>query len=179
MHIIGCDPGVTGALALISEGKLIAWADMPVTELPGKRKLTYDQQGMPVESVGVNRVIDPFGVCRVMLKWKEMARGKAVTLVIEKMWSRAGQASASNDKLLYGAGLVSGVAVGLGFRLEQVAPATWKARLGVKADKTTSLDLIREIVKDDPSQLAVFKRKKDNGRAEAALIGIWGWRNIA
>lgn len=176
--IIGCDPGLDGALALIVDEKLIAIMDMPTLELDGKRRLTFDKRGMPVEKVSINRNVDPFGVRRVFYNWKEQVDGGTATLVIEKAWSRKGQAAPSMDKLLYGAGLVAGVAVGLGFQLKLVAPASWKASVGVSADKQTSLDLAKILVKDNQQWRGVFRRKQDNGRAEAFLIGLWGHRSL-
>lgn len=176
LAIVGCDPGVTGGLSLIIHGKLTAIFDMPVVEEAGKKKLDYNEDGTPVEKIGVSHSVDPYGVKRILTNWRDMAFVKdlPVRLVIEKMWSRKGQASTSNDKLIYGAGLVTGIALGLGFDVKTVAPATWKSKMKVTADKGTSLQLARQVVQGQHEWVGVFRRKKDNGRAEAFLIGLWG-----
>jgi crossover junction endodeoxyribonuclease RuvC len=174
--IIGTDPGVSGALCLLLEGKLVAIFDMPTIETPGKKKLTFDKDGMPVEKIGKKHDIDPQGLRRVMANWRDHAKS-SLTLYSEKMWSRPGQSVTSMDKLMFGSGLVIGVAVGLGFQVKLIAPATWKAQLGVSANKKSSLDLARDLAQDEPDNskwTKMFTRVKDNGRAEAYLIAKYG-----
>ena len=99
------------------------------------------------------------------------------TFVIEKMWGRAGQDVVSTSNLMYGAGLVTGVAIGLNFGVERIAPATWKSKLGVSADKKSSLDLARELAQSEPDEVKwtkMFARKMDNNRAESYLIAKFG-----
>lgn len=178
--IVGVDPGISGALCLILNGSLCAVYDMPTNELPGKKKLAFDADGMPVERVGKKHEIDPFGVRRVMANWRDHAKAQ-LCLYSEKMWSRPGQSSQSMDLLMYGHGLVVGIAVGLGFDIRLIAPATWKAKLGVSANKQSSLDLARELAQDEPDSAKwrlMFARKKDNGRAEAYLISKFGNKEL-
>ena len=174
--IIGVDPGMAGALCLLIDGKLSAIFDMPILDLPGKKKLTYDKNGLPVEKVGKNHAVDPFGVKRVLNNWKDHVDGP-ITLVIEKMWSRPGQSSLSMDKLLFGAGLVEGIAIGIGFGVCKVAPSSWKASMGVTADKKTALALARKLAQgedDSAKWYRMFSRARDDGRAEAYLLAKYG-----
>ena len=174
--IIGVDPGVSGALCLVVNSKLCAIFDMPVLELPGKKKLVFDKLGNPIEKIGVKHEIDPHGVRRVMANWRDYVKAPC-TFVIEKMWGRAGQDVVSTSNLMYGAGLVTGVAIGLNFGVERIAPATWKSKLGVSADKKSSLDLARELAQSEPDEAKwtkMFARKMDNNRAESYLIAKFG-----
>jgi hypothetical protein len=178
--VIGSDPGMSGAFALILGGQLSAIYDMPTLELPGKKSLSYNKEGQPVEKIGKKHKIDMHGVRRVFANWRDYAKVPLV-LVAEEMWSRSGQDVTRMDRLLYGSGLVVGIAVGLNFGIKQIAPATWKAQMGVSASKKTSLDKAKELAQDEPDSAKwakMFSRKLDNGRAEAYLIARWGYKEI-
>jgi len=54
-----------------------------------------------------------------------------------------------------------------------VDPGVWKAHMGVTHDKETSLKKARELW---PESAHFFKRQKDHGRAEAALLAEYGRR---
>jgi len=55
-----------------------------------------------------------------------------------------------------------------------VAPATWKRALGgIPAEKDAARARASQLM---PSASGYWARKKDDGRAEAALIAFWGCR---
>lgn len=70
-------------------------------------------------------------------------------------------------------GIVLGVLGALRVRTIEVAPAKWKHDMRVTANKATSRHRATELV---PSAAKLWSRVKDDGRAEATLIGLWGWR---
>lgn len=53
----------------------------------------------------------------------------------------------------------------------EVAPAKWKAALNLSSSKSASREQASRIFPDDAHQ---WKRVRDDGRAEAALIAWWG-----
>ena len=53
----------------------------------------------------------------------------------------------------------------------EVVPAKWKAALNLSSSKNASREQASRIFPDDAHQ---WKRAKDDGRAEAALIAWWG-----
>ena len=55
--------------------------------------------------------------------------------------------------------------------LKYVTPQTWKRYFGLTSDKDTSMALACQRF---PKHAHYFKRKKDDGRAEATLIALWG-----
>ena len=57
----------------------------------------------------------------------------------------------------------------------EVAPAKWKAALGLSSVKDASRELASRIFPDDAHQ---WKLKTKDGRAEAALIAWWGANNV-
>jgi len=50
-------------------------------------------------------------------------------------------------------------------------PAIWKSQLNLNRDKNKSLHLAREMF---PKKASYFKRMRDDGRAEAALLASLG-----
>ncbi len=72
------------------------------------------------------------------------------------------------------AGIVHGVLAGCGVPMELVTAARWKRDMGLDSDKDRSRAMAAEMF---PDQAALFKRAKDDGRAEAALLGVWWLRH--
>jgi len=170
---IGCDPGFKGALALLGEdGTLISVVDMPIQHVKGKNQLVFDSHGRPVERARQTTVLDPHAIFSLMSGWYEMANSE-IFYIGEKVWARPDEGRSSVSKLMEGFGLVQGMAYGLQMKVVLVAPQTWKAAMGVTADKNTSLAKAREVF---PDMQPYFRRKMDDGRAEAALIGLWGYQ---
>jgi len=55
--------------------------------------------------------------------------------------------------------------------MQFVTPAKWKSYLGLSRDKGVSRSLASQRF---PKQADLFKRVKDDGRAEAALLALYG-----
>lgn len=171
--IVGCDPGFTGALALVSaEGALLHVIDMPVlvTEKPGKTVFD-DDTGAISKRIHEVAELDLNGVQKVLYEWA-LCYG-ASRFLIERVGARPEQGSQSTFKFGYGAGAVLGAAVGLGYAWRRVDPQRWKPAMRCTADKKLSCERARQAF---PPMADWFKRVKDNGRAEAALIGLYGLR---
>jgi crossover junction endodeoxyribonuclease RuvC len=96
---------------------------------------------------------DTFGVC-----------------VIEDVHSMPKQGVASSFKFGRGKGVVEGFFAGAGLPLRYVSPSKWKRDLGLTSDKGESRQRALELWPEHGSK---FCRAKDEGRAEAALIGYW------
>jgi crossover junction endodeoxyribonuclease RuvC len=58
-----------------------------------------------------------------------------------------------------------------GHELRWVTPAKWKAHFGLVADKGVARGLA---IQRFPQHAKLFARAKDDGRAEAALIALYG-----
>lgn len=54
--------------------------------------------------------------------------------------------------------------------IQEVQPAAWKKALGLGKDKAASREMASQMF---PSHAELFRRVKDDGRAEAALIGAY------
>jgi hypothetical protein len=60
-----------------------------------------------------------------------------------------------------------------GIPTNEVPPAAWKKHFGLSTDKDASRAYASSVF---PDQAHLWARKKDDGRAEAALIAYYGWR---
>ena len=87
--------------------------------------------------------------------------------ILELVASRPGQGVASVFKFGCGFGMVRGVIAASGVPLHLVSATKWKRALGLDADKEKSRALALRLW---PARSEFFSRKKDHGRAEAALL---------
>ena len=67
-------------------------------------------------------------------------------------------------------GVVEGVFAAAGRPIVYVSPGVWKRALGLSKDKGASR---RRAIELWPDHTDKFRRAKDDGRAEAALIALW------
>ena len=145
--LLGIDPGAGGALAWVSpDGGLIAVVDMPIIEVRGKKR-----------------------VCAASLA--ALLTGRPVArVVIEGVGGMPGQGVGSTFAFGYAAGLCEGVATGAGLPVEIVRASVWKRRAGLSADKGVARQMASRLW---PAASGEFKRVRDDGRAEAALMAHW------
>lgn len=143
--IIAVDPGKTGAVAALDQdGNLHDTWDMPVID---------------------KRVCAPL-LADLLVPLQRVAE----LCVIEDVHAMPKQGVTSMFTFGRGLGVVEGVALGAGIPVRWVSPAKWKRALGLSPDKGASR---RRAIELWPAQSAMFARVKDDGRAEAALIGYW------
>lgn len=142
--VMGIDPGLSGA---------ISWY------FPDEPQL-ITAEDMPV----VDKNIDAAKLAR---RVKQMQPDVAI---IEQVASRPGQGVSSVFKFGVGYGQVQGVVATLGIPMALVTPGKWKRYFGLSSDKEQSR---AAAIKLWPSSEA-FERKKDEARAEAALIAKYG-----
>lgn len=154
-HVLGCDPGLSGALALICvETRRIEFIwDMPVS----------DGQ---VDPAALTKIVN---TARFFVG--PLPRG--IHAAVENVNSLPRQAGAFN----FGrsAGVVHGVLGALNIPYTLVSPNEWKGACGLRRGVNESQDQVktraRELaIKLWPEMANEFKRVKDDGRAEACLI---------
>lgn len=153
-YIIGIDPGASGAIAILdSSGKLVRVFDMPIIEV---------KVGKAIK----RRVAPYFLQDELQLYANEGARA-----VVEQVGAMPGQGVSSMFAFGEAFGLVKGVLAGMRITTATVIPGRWKKDLKVNASKDGSRALAASLW---PDMAGEFKRVKDDGRAEAALIAHWG-----
>lgn len=161
--ILGVDPGLSGAGALVflpepgARPRLLAVWDMPTRQetLASRRtsRPVVDAPRLAVLMRGAPGCLTPDAV------------------VVEKVHAAPGQGVTSMFRFGYGAGVIEGTAAALGLPYGTVPPKEWKRAVGlpVGADKAASCPLAAQVF---PERAEMFARKKDNGRADAALIAL-------
>ena len=91
--------------------------------------------------------------------------------IVERVSSRPGQGVASTFKFGASYGAVLGCLAALGVPTRLVSPTVWKKHYRLGADKEQARALALRLF---PACSQHFGRKKDHGRAEAALIARYG-----
>jgi crossover junction endodeoxyribonuclease RuvC len=158
MLIYGIDPGVTGAIALLVDGRLEAVADLPAHA---------------VSTGTVKRRLDAAGLAAIVRDWRARHGVDAELAVVERVGSMPGQGVASVFSLGRTAGVVEAVLLTLGVPVEYAVPGTWKRAMGLTVDKSASQAVASRMF---PRHAGTWSRAKDHNRAEAALLAAWGWR---
>ena len=151
---IGIDCGLNGAIALVGDGELVRVEDMPTVTLTrnGKNKR---QVSVP-ELVDIIKDFDP------------------TEAYVEKVFAMSGQGVTSVFSLARSLGVVEGSLTALRIKTTMMTPQTWIKAMGVVGGKDGSRARAMELF---PEHLALFKRVKDDGRSDASLIALWGYRN--
>ncbi|WP_441232646.1 hypothetical protein [Bradyrhizobium sp. 1200_D9_N1_1] len=90
---------------------------------------------------------------------------------LERVNAMPGQGVSSTFKFGRAYGVVLGVIGAAALPLHLVTPAKWKGHLRLSSDKEEARALALRLF---PACADHFKRKKDHGRAEAALIARYG-----
>lgn len=149
-YIIGIDPGFKGGLAVLNttKNKLFA-TNTPVFE--GENRTEYDIHAM---SAMLN--LHPDSV---------------VMTYLERVGARPGQGVTSMFRFGMGFGIWQGIIIARGFPLTLVTPQRWKKEYGLHEDKEASRQKASELF---PQCTSFWKRKKDDGVAESALLTHYG-----
>jgi crossover junction endodeoxyribonuclease RuvC len=148
---LGIDVGLNGAIALVVDDELIGVVDMPT--------VTLDRNGKAKRQVSVPELVDII---------KTFDPNEAY---VEKVFAMAGQGVTSVFSFGRSLGVVEGVLTTLKIKTTLMTPQTWQKGLGMTGGKDGSRARAMELF---PEQTALFKRVKDDGRSDAALIALWG-----
>ena len=149
--ILSVDPGASGALAFLdlAAGKLEI-LDMPTVEVKrgAKNKTEISPQMLAA-----------------------LIRGRApLVAVLERVGAMPGQGTASMFQFGRGVGMLEGTLAALQIPTEYVAPLVWQKAVGSRDGKDGNRQRAAELF---PAYAHLFARKKDNGRADAALMAYW------
>lgn len=144
MIIVGIDPGVTGGLAVIHEGRLSGVEPMPVH----------------------NSRADGMAIDELLTLWEPDA------VYLEDTQPMPKNGSIASFSLGLNTGIVIGAVTANAFRLVRVKPQVWKKKMGLTGkNKEASRGLARELF---PEYADRFKLVKSDGLAEACLIARYG-----
>ena len=146
---IGIDPGVSPAVAALDDkGSLLWMKDIPAIETGKGKTKKNEMNGGAIRDalVGADHVF------------------------IEKAQTMPDQGIASTGKYMKGAGIIEGICIGLQIPYDLISPVTWKKAMmaGMQRGKEASLLRVQQLYP------GAVKLKKDNHKAEALLICLYG-----
>lgn len=152
--VIGVDPGASGAVALFRP----ATGGLTIHDMP---TLHVERGGRAKREVSASHLA-------------QILRGEeALSLIayVEQVGARPGQGVSSMFQFGRSVGIVEGVLAGFAIPVERVTPQRWRRLLHVREGKDGSRLRAAELM---PRHAALFARKADDGRAEAALLAYGG-----
>lgn len=158
MIVAGIDPGVSGALFMLA-------SETYALDVP-----TLKQK---VASKKAPREVPDYH--RWMASWSDALR-EADHIFVELVSGGSygkGQAQSGMFKFGYAAGFALGIVVGSGTPYSFITAQSWKRIVGLPSGSEKD-DSRRRACQLIPGAADLFTRKKDVGRAEAALIGYAG-----
>lgn len=154
MIVIGIDPGLTGAAAVLDEGALLALHDTPVMTIRIGRKTRQDY-----DLLVMRKLLLPYV-------------GTACHVFIEQQQAMPGQGVTSTFKTGMGYGLWLAMLAALQLPHTIIAPFAWKRSCSlIGRDKDASRQRAQQLF-----PTSHLTRKKDHGRADALCIAYHGWR---
>jgi crossover junction endodeoxyribonuclease RuvC len=153
--VVGIDPGLSGAVALVSPERAVEVMDMPTHEITVNKK--------------TKRTLDLYKLASFF----DINRTRISHATIEEPHAMPEQGVTS----MFNFGFVCGVAqmavAAAGIPMTLVRPAAWKGAMGITGGKDASRRRASQIL---PEWNHLWARAKDDGRAEAVLLAIYGAR---
>ena len=153
-RIIGIDVGLNGAIAMMRGETLTGIFDMPT--------VTLDRNGKAKRQISIPELI------------QILNDFQPEEAYIEKVFAMAGQGVTSVFSFGRSLGAIEGVIAARSIKATLITPQTWQKAMGVTGGKDGARARAMELF---PHNVDYFKRKKDDGRADAALIAAWGLRH--
>lgn len=154
-HLIaGMDPGLDGAIALFGPDHLTI-SDMPTHTIVTNQK--------PRRQLDLHALASFFDLYGPSIK---MA-------CIEEPSSMPTDGVIQAFKFGFNCAVLQALTVANSIPMRLVRPSTWKAQMGLTGDKDMSRRLASQIM---PQFCKLWPLKKHDGRAEAALLAVYGSR---
>ena len=150
MIIFGIDPGVSGAISVLENKKVIEVFDMP-TMIDGKKSKRQ------VNGAQVTNIIK-----------EKLDKNKEIIVVVEHVNAMPGQGVTSMFNFGQSFGVIKGISSALSLPIYFVRPTKWKKHFNlIKTNKDASRTRVIEVYPGISSKLS---RKKDSNKADAILI---------
>ena len=150
MKIIGIDPGLSGAIAIMENNKVLNIFDMPVMSEGKKNKRQLNSAQL------------------VKLLKDNISKNEDISVVVEQVNAMPGQGVTSMFNFGQTFGAIKGVCAALGLPIFFVRPSKWKKHFElINASKDASRTKVIEMY---PSISDRLRRKKDVNKADAILI---------
>ena len=152
MLIIGIDPGISGSICFLDNGKILDVIEMPIMTDGKKNKKQVN--GSQVYNEVTKRI-------------KQFEKNQ-IRVVIEHVSAMPGQGVTSMFNFGQSFGILKGICTAMQLPMYFVRPAKWKKYFNLlNSEKDASRTRVIEIFPYFSSQLS---RKKDSNKADAILI---------
>lgn len=149
--LVGIDPGKTGAISFIDPvAHTLEIFDMPIRQVKDDSKRS---------EVDARVLFDIMDTRNPQYGW------------IEDVWSRTGDGNVGAFNFGDAYGTAKTVLLAYDIELNRVLPNVWKKNMRAPRDKNLSRARASELL---PAATEMFKRVKDDGRAESAMIALYG-----
>ncbi len=150
MKIVGIDPGLSGAIAVLEEKKVLALFDMPVMSEGKKNKNQLNSAQL------------------VNILKENIKNDEDIAVVVEQVNAMPGQGVTSMFNFGQTFGAIKGVCAALNLPIVFVRPSKWKKYFElINSSKDSSRTKVIEMYPSLSNQLA---RKKDVNKSDAILI---------
>ena len=150
MIILGIDPGVSGAISVLENKKVIEVFEMP-TMIDGKKNK---------RQVNGSQVTNIFK--------DNLKENKETVVAVEHVNAMPGQGVTSMFNFGQSFGVIKGICAALSLPIYFVRPSKWKKHFNlIKTNKDASRTKVIEVYPKISSKLS---RKKDSNKADAILI---------
>ena len=150
MIIIGIDPGISGAISVLENKKVLEVFEMP-TMIDGKKN-KRQVNGSQVTNIFKER----------------LNNDKEIIVVVEHVNAMPGQGVTSMFNFGQSFGGIKGICSALNLPIYFVRPAKWKKYFNlIKTNKDASRTKVIQVYPEISGQLS---RKKDSNKADAILI---------
>ena len=152
MLIFGIDPGVSGAISILENKKVIEVFDMP-TMIDGKKN---------------KKQVNGSQVTNIIKEKLNLNNDKEIIVVVEHVNEMPGQGVTSMFNFGQSFGVIKGICSALTLPIYFVRPVKWKKHFNlIKTNKDASRTKVIEVYPEISSKLS---RKKDSNKADAILI---------
>ena len=152
MLIIGIDPGISGSICFLLDGKILEVLEMPTMAEGKKNKKQINGSQIYNE---INRIINEI-------------QNQEVRVVIEQVSAMPGQGVTSMFNFGQSFGILKGICSAMQLSMYFVRPAKWKKYFNlINSEKDASRTKAIEIFPYFSTQLS---KKKDANKADAILI---------
>lgn len=160
MIFLGIDPGLSGAIAV--------WQ-------PSHSRLTiHDMPTLRVKAGSNKRTLDAIDLARTIDLYANLG-GPVGLALIEQAGARPKEGLASAHANGRNWGIAYGILCAQFWRVETVAPQTWKRDMACPKAKDGAIARAKQLL---PQHAHYFTLKKHDGRAEAALLALYAERRF-
>jgi len=151
MIFCGIDPGLNGAIAFYDRvERQVEVVDMPTVEVVRNKKAKREVSAQMLADLFVGRAIQ--------------------SCVLERVNAMPGQGVTSVFSFGRSSGVVEGVLAARAVPVTIVPPQQWQKAMNAREGKDASRERAMQLF---PNQSELFSRKKDDGRADAALMAYY------